>query len=106
MSDFRWLIEAPGQRYLAVQRLTTSDNFEWTTDHNRALAFRSEEQADAVMMAVRQMDRQICGSDKHRLFGFEATLGNAWAREHGWVDAAGAERPARPGSQIARGKAP
>ncbi len=87
--DFRWLIEAPGQRYLAVQRLHMSDNFEWTTDHDKAIAFRSEEQADALMMAVRQMDRELCnvrtGVDKHGLFSFEATLGNAWAREHGWL---------------------
>ena len=40
MSDFRWLIEAPGQKYLAVQRLNASAHFEWTADHNKALAFR------------------------------------------------------------------
>lgn len=83
MSDFRWLIEAPGQRYLAVQRLSMSYNFEWTTDHNRALAFRTEDQADALMMAVRQMDRQHQGGT---LFGFEVTLGDAKAVEHGWVE--------------------
>jgi len=81
--DFRWLIEAPGPRYLAVQRLQMSDNFEWTVDHNRALAFRTQDQADAMMMAVRQMDRQINGFDKG-LFAFEASLGNARAVEHGW----------------------
>jgi hypothetical protein len=81
--DFRWLIEAPGQRYLAVQRLQMSDNFEWATDHNRALAFRTQDQADAMMMAVRQMDRQMNGFDKG-LFAFEASLGNAKAVEHGW----------------------
>ena len=85
MKDFRWLIEAPGQRYLAVQRLSMSNNFEWSLDHNAALAFRSEEQADALMMAVRQMDRQINGFDKG-LFGFEATLGNAAPVEHGWTE--------------------
>lgn len=84
MSDFRWLIEAPGPRYLAVQRLRMSDTFEWTADHNRALAFRSEEQADALMMAIRQMDRQQNDFDKG-LFGFEHTLGNAKAVEHGWM---------------------
>ncbi len=86
--DFRWLIEAPGPRYLAVQRLHMSDNFEWTTDHDKALAFRSQDHADALMMAVRQMDRQINGFDKG-LFGFEASLGNAKATEHGWLDAVG-----------------
>lgn len=90
MSDFRWLIEAPGQRYLAVQRLNMSDNFEWTTDHNKALAFRSQEQADALMMAVRQMDRILDSHKNHgklswgELFSFEPTLGNAKAVEHGW----------------------
>ncbi|HEY8837487.1 MAG TPA: hypothetical protein VIO16_07375, partial [Dehalococcoidia bacterium] len=81
--DFRWLIEAPGQRYLAVQRLQMSDNFEWTADHNKALAFRTQDQADAMMMAVRQMDRQINGFDKG-LFAFEVSLGNAKTVEHGW----------------------
>ena len=76
--DFRWLIEAPGARYLTVQRLSGSNNFEWTADHNRALAFRTQDQADAMMMAVRQMDRQINGFDKG-LFAFEASLGNAKA---------------------------
>lgn len=84
-SDFRWLIEAPGARYLAVQRLNMSDNFVWTTDHNKALAFRSEEQADALMMAVRQMDRQMNSFGNEKLFAFETTLGNAKAVEHGWM---------------------
>jgi len=79
--DFRWLIEAPGPRYLTVQR---GADFEWTVDQNKALAFRSKEQADALMVAVRQMDREI---DAHRrssfvaLFGFEGTLGTARAVE-------------------------
>lgn len=92
--SFAWLIEAPGQRYLAVQRLKMSDSFEWTTDHNKALRFCSQEQADALMMAVRQMDREIGGLKNHNqlssgaLFAFEATLGNAKAVEHGWISAA------------------
>lgn len=85
MTNFRWLIEAPGPRYLAVQRLHVSNNFEWTSEHDKALAFQSQDQADALMMAVRQMDRQINGFDKG-LFGFEASLGNAKAVEHGWME--------------------
>jgi hypothetical protein len=92
MSDFRWLIEAPGPKYLAVQRLTLSDNFEWTADASMALAFRSQEQADALMMAVRQIDRELEGLRNQyrtltwgKLFAFEPTLGNAKAVEHGWV---------------------
>lgn len=91
MSDFRWLIEAPGQRYLAVQRLSQSHNFIWTEDHDKALVFRTEEQANDLMMAVRQIERQmhdVRGSGFGRsLFGFEATLGNAKAVEHGWLHA-------------------
>lgn len=82
MNQFRWLIEAPGTKYLAIQRLSMSDNFEWTSDHNKALAFRSKEQADALMMAVRQMDREYRGG---QLFAFEAMLGNARPTEHGWI---------------------
>lgn len=83
-ADFRWLIEAPGTRYLAAQRLSMSDSFEWTGDHDKALAFRSREQATALMMAVRQIDRMYAGGS---LFAFEATLGNAKAVEHGWFSA-------------------
>lgn len=94
MDDFRWLIEIPGQRYLAVQRLTHSNNFEWTTDHNREIAFRSEEQADAMMMALRQMDRELDSLQNHgklswgKLFAFEPTMGNAKAIEHAWLPVA------------------
>ena len=90
MADFRWLIEAPGPRYLGVRRLTVamSDEFEWTADHNKALAFSSQEQAGSMMMALRQMDRTYC---KGALFAFEATLGNARPVEHGWMDAKDAD---------------
>lgn len=90
-ADFRWLIEAPGPKYLAVQRLTSSANFEWTVDHNKALAFRSEVQADDMMAALRQMDRLHDSYENNgklswgKLFAFEPTLGNARAVEHGWM---------------------
>lgn len=76
--EYAWLIEAPGQRYLAVQRLTHSNSFQWSQDHNKAVRFHSREQADAVMMAIRQAIPD--------LFGFEKTLGNAMPVEHGWMD--------------------
>lgn len=76
-TDFRWLIEAPGQNYLAVQKLVNCYSFHWTKDHNAALAFRAEHQADYLMMAVRTLDPQT--------FAFETTLGVARAVEHGWV---------------------
>lgn len=91
MTDFRWLIEAPGPRYLAVQRLTGSSSFEWTADHDKALAFRSEAQADDMLTALRQMDRDFDSHKNHgklswgELFAFEPTLGNAKAVEHGWI---------------------
>jgi len=81
-TDYRWLIEAPGTRYLAVQRLSSSDSFEWSTDHDKALAFRTQEQADAMMSALRQMDRIGFNG---RLFAFEDTLGPARAVEHAWM---------------------
>ena len=88
--DFRWLIEAPGPKYLAVQPLTSSAGFEWIADHNSALAFRSEAQADDMMAALRQMDRLHDSYENNgklswgKLFAFEPTLGNAKAVEHGW----------------------
>jgi hypothetical protein len=90
-SDFRWLIEAPGARYLAVKRLTSGSFFEWTANHDKALAFRSEEQADDMMTALRHMDREHDSYQNHgnlswgKLFGFEPMLGNAKAVEHGWL---------------------
>jgi hypothetical protein len=89
--DFRWLIEAPGPKYLAVQTLTGAGaSFEWTSDHNRALAFRSQEQADSTLAALRLMDRALTAKINHGklswgdLFAFEPSLGNAKAIEHGW----------------------
>jgi hypothetical protein len=77
--DFRWLIEAPGPRYLGVRHLTGvhTYDFVWVEDHNAALAFKTQEQADLTMMAVRQMNRD--------LFAFAATLGDARPVEHGWM---------------------
>ena len=74
-----WLIEAPGQRYLSVRKLSCRHDFIWTQDPNKALQFKSEEQADLMMTALRDMDRT--------LFGFDATLGPARAVEHSWFKA-------------------
>lgn len=78
MTDFAWLIEAPGPRYLAARKVTTSHDFVWHADAALAVRFHSEDQADLVMMAVRQLAPD--------LFGFERTLGNAKPVEHGWID--------------------
>ena len=74
--DYRWLIEAPGQRYFAVRQIGSNHDFYWTQDHDKALYLMSEVQADAMMMAVRQL--------APALFAFAATLGDARAVEHAW----------------------
>lgn len=92
MSDnFAWVIEAPGPRYLSVRRLGGiggMHDFVWSSEHQQAIRFMSEQQADLTMMAIRDMDRRINGFDKG-LFAFEVNLGNARAVEHGWLAAAG-----------------
>lgn len=84
MGDFRWLIEAPGPRYLSVRSFKggLERDFVWTTNHDDAIALRSQEQAEALMLAVRQMDRDHCGG---LLFNFERVLSNAKPVEHGWI---------------------
>ena len=77
MTDFAWLIEAPGPMYLRTRTIGHHPDFGWTHEANEALRFISKDQADGVMMAVRRMEPA--------LFAFESTLGNAWPREHGWL---------------------
>lgn len=52
-TQFAWVIEAPGPSYLAVRELA-GWQFYWSADHAKALRFVTREQADQVMMAVRQ----------------------------------------------------
>jgi hypothetical protein len=73
---YAWLIEAPGLRYLASRTVGSSKEFFWTQDHDRAIRFRSGAECDGVMMAIRQLSPA--------LFGFEVTIGDAKAVEHGW----------------------
>jgi hypothetical protein len=77
MTDFAWLIEAPGQNYLEAREIGHYPEFVWTTDHTRALRFYSKDQADKVMMAVRRLDP--------KLWAFAVNLGEAWPVEHGWL---------------------
>lgn len=81
-TDFAWLIEAPGTKYLATRRLGINE-FYWTSDHNTALRFISEQQADGVMMAVRELVPP--------LFEFARTLGEARPVEHGWIGSKGGD---------------
>lgn len=89
MTDFCWLIEAPGANYLAVRKAPGDyrGEFFWTSDPNRALRFFDKEQADLSSTAIRALHPD--------LWGFAGTLGEAWPREHGWLDA----HPKQPGSE-------
>jgi hypothetical protein len=85
MTDFAWLIEAPGARYLAVRQLSSNKpDFTWTMDANKALRFWSKEQADLTAGGVRALQPD--------LWGFALTLGEAWPREHGFVSLPTSER--------------
>lgn len=78
-TDFAWLIEAPGARYLGVREFPKyCFEFFWATDHEQATRFYSEAQADGVMMAVRRMEPA--------LFAFAVNLGDARPIEHGWIN--------------------
>ncbi len=77
MADtFAWLIEAPGPHYLGCRKLGKHE-FYWTKAHDKALRFHSQEQADLVMMAVRESEP--------RLFDFAANLEDAKPVEHAWI---------------------
>jgi hypothetical protein len=78
-NEFAWLIEAPGQRYLAVQNLSSHSNFIWSRDHNVAIRFDTKDQATSVLEALRT------SVQNGELFSFERTLGPAQAIEHGWM---------------------
>lgn len=79
-TQFAWLIEAPGPRYLRVHKLSTEHEFHWSTDasSDKTLRFVSQLQADFAMMAIRKLVPE--------LFVFEKTIGNAKAVEHGWTE--------------------
>lgn len=80
MTQFAWLIEAPGPRYLRARKISTSYDFHWSSDpsSDKTLRFCSELQADFTMMALREMNPE--------LFAFGATLGDAKVVEHGWLE--------------------
>ena len=79
MTEFSWLVEAPGPRYLGTREIGHQTSFYWTADAVKAVRFFSREQADGVMMAVRELNPD--------LWAFARNLGEAWPREHGWIDA-------------------
>ncbi len=77
--EFAWLIEAPGQQYLTACKIANLYTFKWTKDHLLAIRFWNQEQADSMMMAIRELDKE--------LFGFAVTLGDAQAVQHSWLSA-------------------
>lgn len=87
-TQFAWLIEAPGQNYLYVRTIGTMTDFSWTKDHNKALRFMNEAQADTAMMAIRGLAPAV--------FGFAVTLGEARPVEHGWLAEAIKGNPPKP----------
>lgn len=76
-NSYAWLIEAPGQFYLRASKVGSLASFSWTNDHNAALRFYSEEQADMVMMAIRSLQPE--------LFAFGKVLRDPKPVEHGWM---------------------
>lgn len=77
MTDFAWLIEAPGVFYLGARTLGRHE-FYWTQDNNKALRFFNSEQADQCMMAVRELNPD--------LFAFARNLHDPRPVEHGWLE--------------------
>ena len=74
-TQFAWLIEAPGPSYLAVRELG-GWAFYWSTEHTKALRFMNRQQADALLMAVRELRRDLF-PDAYAHF--------PKAVEHGWM---------------------
>jgi hypothetical protein len=84
-TDFAWLGEAPGQRYLAARVIGYFPEFHWTLDPNKALRFYSEKQCADTMAVVRRLEPS--------LWDFARTLGEAWPRQHGWIGKAQGQPP-------------
>ena len=73
---FGWLIEMQGPAYLAA-RTCGGHVFHWTNDPLKGIRFFSREQADQVMMAVRQLVPDL----------FPACVTQPPKPvEHGWLD--------------------
>lgn len=81
MTDFFWLIEAPGPHYLGTRKVGRHEFF-WTANPSQATRFMSAAQADGVMMAVRALNPDM--------FAFAVNLRDARPVEHGWVSTDGA----------------
>jgi hypothetical protein len=71
-----WLIEAVGPFYLSVRELGRYEFF-WTRDHDAALRFYSEAQADTAMFAIRELSPG--------LFAFAGNLEDPRPVAHQWI---------------------
>ena len=76
-ANFVWLIEAPGQYYLATRRIAHSSEFVWLKDPHRAVRFMTREQADEVHYALKDLHPE--------LFAYARVLGDARSTEHGFI---------------------
>lgn len=75
MTEYSWLIEAPGLYYLEV---TKDGYFGWTLDPHRALRLHSSAQANAFIAGMMKA--------KPELFVFARLLSDAKAIEHGFME--------------------
>ncbi len=74
---FVWLIEMQGPAYLTVKKLGSYD-FLWTDDATKAIQFTSQQQANDVMYAIREL--------RQDLFPLVLTR-PIQATQHGWYSA-------------------
>jgi hypothetical protein len=82
MNNFWWLIEMQGPAYMAARQLAGYE-FYWTEDVNKALRFFDREQADTVMMTIRQLRGDL----------FPVCLTRVpCAMEHMWIRGEGVRR--------------
>ncbi|HJR83471.1 MAG TPA: hypothetical protein VJ775_06045 [Sphingomicrobium sp.] len=79
MSEFAWLIEAPGPNYLATWEIAGCAEFCWTRDAHKGLRFWNADQADMAARAIRNLNPD--------LWAFARLLGEARPVEHGFLPA-------------------
>ena len=88
MTQFAWLIEAPGRKYLTV-RNKGRFYFYWTDDPYRAIRFVDKYQCEFVASAIKELSPD--------LFTFEPLPGVVRVVEHGFAEAAASPKPPEEG---------
>lgn len=81
MNEVFWAIEMQGPAYLTV-RHAGGYEFCWTEDIHKALRFENREQADLVMMAVRQLRGDLFPPCLTRI---PCAVEHAWVQGEGWT---------------------